>query len=101
MNLKGLLAGIALGALIGIGIEFVHHNEPKPMAPVVPAQSVSQVAAPTEPNDAQDAWLKRRGLEFDRCATLHGTPTFGFGMRVVCLDSHAVKFLGEEHPPYE
>lgn len=51
--------------------------------------------------DAQDAWLRRRDLEFDKCAALHGTPTLGFGMRVVCLDSHAVKFVGEEHPPYE
>lgn len=101
MNLKDLLVGAALGALISLGIEFAHHGKPKPVAPpprAAVSAPVPQIAAPA-PNDAHAAWLDRRDLEFDRCATLHGTPTLGFGMRIVCLDSHAVKFLGEEHPP--
>ncbi len=110
MNLRDLLVGAAFGALIASGIEFAHYkferySKPKPAvsAPVASSAPLPVPLIPAQPksHDAQAAWLGRREIEFDRCATLHGTPTLGFGMRVVCLDSHAVKFLGEEHPPDE
>ena len=109
MNLKSLLEGMAFGALIAVGVTVWEHYRAKPLPPMPPivhtgpafsASAASQVAVPKS-KDAQDAWLQRRNLEFDKCDEMHGTPTLGFGMRVVCLDSHAVKFVGEEHPPYE
>jgi hypothetical protein len=93
------------GALIALGITFGHRwreqHAPVATKPHATASTAPQVVSPAPTTQtAQDAWLGRRALEFDKCATLHGTPTLGFGMRVVCLDSHAVKFIGEEHPPY-
>ena len=99
-----LLAALAVWA---VGIVWLCRQ---PTVAPHPAPSVSASAPVSAPQsieerlkhyDAQDAWLKRRDLEFDKCDALHGTPTLGFGMRVVCLDSRVVLFLGEEHPPYE
>ena len=112
MNLDGLMKGAVFGAIIA-GIVVAWENHRDLVAHRVHVTPIAHTAAPTpsanvawpkqtdESRGAQDAWLGRRALEFDKCAALHGTPTLGFGMRVVCLDSHAVKFIGEEHPPYE
>jgi len=99
----------AIGVLVVLGLFVGLSSRRKPAliaAPNARASASTQVAFPApQPieerlrnQDAQDAWLRRRDLEFDKCAELHGTPTLGFGMRVVCLDSRVVKFVGEEHP---
>jgi hypothetical protein len=102
------------GALVALVITFVQlwrERHTNPLASVgSPHATVSaaQATAPAQPIDdrlrqheAQDARLRRRDLEFAKCAALHGTPVLGFGMSVVCLDSHVVKFAGEHSPPYE
>lgn len=108
-----MLPGMLLGAIVALVITFgqrwreQHEHSIAPLPK--PSATATQVAWPApqpiekrlSQHTEQELWLQRRELEFDKCATLHGTPTLGFGMRVVCLDSHAVKFLGEEHPPYE
>lgn len=88
-----LLGGMVFGALVALGITFGYRWRVHSPTPAQPIEDRLQHQL------AQDEWLRRRDLEFDKCAALHGTPTLGFGMRVVCLDPHAVKFLGEEHPP--
>jgi hypothetical protein len=104
VNLKSLLGGAAFGAFIAASIVVSEHyrTKPKPTAHAAPIVTPAISAEPIEDRlqkyDAHDAWLQRRNLEFDKCAAVRGTPTLGFGMRVVCLDSRAVKFLGEEHP---
>jgi hypothetical protein len=101
-----------IGALVALVITFEQRwrerHAPVATAPSATASAAPLVFEPAQPIDArlrqhaeQDAWLRRRDLEFDKCAALHGTPTLGFGTRLVCLDSHAVKFLGEQHPPDE
>jgi hypothetical protein len=103
-----------IGAIVALVITFgqrwreQHAHPSVATAPRATASAGPQVTSPAQPiddrlrqQDAQDAWLRRRDLEFDKCATLHGTPVLGFGMSVVCLDSHAVKFTGEHSPPYK
>lgn len=112
-EISNAVAWMLSGAIIALCIDMIVHNHHSPLKPspsvTRPAPVVSASAEPApqpiekrlNQHTEQELWLQRRDLEFDKCATLHGTPTLGFGMRVVCLDSHAVKFLGEEHPPYE
>lgn len=112
MNYKSLLEGMAFGALVAVSITVWEHYRVKPLPPMPPIVHTGPAfSASAEPAqsiedrlrhyDAHDAWLKRRDLEFDKCDALHGTPVLGFSMKVVCLDSHAVKFVGEPSPPYE
>lgn len=102
-----MLLGAIVALVITHGQRWREHPSTPPPKPSASAstQVVWPAPQPIEKrlnqHTEQELWLQRRDLEFDKCATLHGTPTLGFGMRVVCLDSHAVKFLGEEHPPYE
>jgi hypothetical protein len=98
VNIKSLLGGMVFGTFIAASLTALDHYRAKPLPPIVRATPALSVSVEPIEYDAHDAWLKRRELEFDRCAALHGTPTLGFGMKVVCLDSHAVKFIGEEHP---
>jgi len=116
VNLKNTLRGMLFGALVALVITFVQiwrerHTNPLASIATAPRSTASaepQVDSPAQPieerlrhQDSQDAWLRRRDLEFAKCAALHGTPVLGFGMSVVCLDSHVVKFAGEHSPPYE
>jgi len=108
VNFKNLFTGMVLGAIVALGVTYgqqrwhehthPHVAAPTPTRPQVDAPAPQPIEDRMREHTAQEEWLRRRDLEFDKCAVLHGTPTFGFGMRVVCLDSHAVKFLGEEHP---
>jgi hypothetical protein len=116
VNFKNMYRGMLFGALVALVVTFgqlwrERHTNPLASvatAPSATASAESQAASPAQSIDdrlhqldAQDAWLRRRDLEFDKCAALHGTPVLGFGMSVVCLDSHAVKFTGEHSPPYK
>jgi hypothetical protein len=103
VNIKSLLGGMVFGTFIAASLTALDHYRAKPLPPIVratpaPSVSVEPIESRLRNYDAHDAWLKRRELEFDRCAALHGTPTLGFGMKVVCLDSHSVKFVGESAP---
>lgn len=110
MNPKSLLGGMAFGALVAMSVAVWDHYRAKPIPPVAPivrtGPAVSASAEPPQPTEedrlrhreAEDAWLKRRDLEFGKCDALHGIPVFGFNARVMCLDARVVKFVGEPTP---
>jgi hypothetical protein len=116
VNLRHILSGMLFGTVIALGLYLGSRATKLNLTPA--PSTLSSITARIEARtkeleeerdkhfkdqlqhqNANDAWLKRRSVEFDKCAELNGTPTLGFGMRVVCLDSRFVTFMGEQHPP--
>ena len=115
MNIKSLLEGAVFGALIAVSVVVWEHYRAKPLPPMTPivhtgpafsasaepAQSIEErLEYQLHHQDAIDAWDRKRDVDFAKCDAMHGTPVLGYNGRMICLDSHFVKLVGEPSPAF-